>query len=229
MFVPRYGPPKSVAQEGEIMDRRYFLLSGASFAGVAAMFGCRGQQVGEVMHDNKKDLVGSRAAGGEIYKPLIEEALAKLLGRQHAETPVIAGVPAKKRICFVGLENKSSEELGDFKAMIVETIDNKINQSGVFEQISQRYTQAGLTQTRLRPDELFIKENQRKFLAVMESGGNPFDYLLFATVTSGTTVGTGSNSQKEYMLTLELVNMQSGTPDKESATLRKAYHKSHGL
>ncbi len=212
--------------------RRFFGLAGTSLAGFAAstLLGCRGQQVGEVMKDNKKDLVGNTAAGAETYKPLIDEALGKLLARQGTGLqPVSAPVPAPKRICFVGLENKSSEEIGDFKEQIIETIDTRISTSQTFSQVSRKFTEAGLREARLRPDELFLPAKQRQFLAVMESQGAPFDYLLFATVTSGTTRSASDNTQKDYMLTLELVNIQTGTPDKESASIRKGYRKSHGL
>ncbi len=179
------------------------------------------------MTDDKKDLVGNTAAGAETYKPLIDDALGKLLGRQYAGVqPAAVPAPAVKRICFVGVENKSSEELGDFKEQITEIIDTRINTSQVFAQISRKYTEAGLREARMRPDELFLPANQRKFLAIMEAQGQPFDYLLFATVTSGTTRGH-NQTQKDYLLTLELVDIQTGTPDKESASLRKGYYKSH--
>lgn len=209
------------------MDRRRFFGSVGSFVG-AATLGCRGKQVGEVLKDDKKDLVGSHAAGAETYKPLIDEALGKLLARQCATLQPAAAPPAPKRICFVGLENKSSEEIGDFKEQIIEIIDTKINTSQAFQQISRQFTAAGLREARLRPDELFVPAKQRQFLGVMEAQGAPFDYLLFATVTSGTT-RSNDTTQKDYLLTLELVDIQTGTPDKESASIRKGYRKSHGL
>jgi hypothetical protein len=138
--------------------------------------------------------------------------------------PASAPGPAPKRICFVGLENKSSEDLGDFKEQINEIIDTKINMSGAFAQISRRYVAPGLREANLRPDELFLPAKQRKFLEVMEAAGQPFDYLLFATVTSGTTRNNDA-TQKDYMLTLELVNIQTGAPDKESASIRKGYRR----
>ena len=59
----------------------------------------------------------------------------------------------------------------------------------------------------------------------MEKAEQPFDYLLFAKITSGTTNNNG-DYQRDYDLTLELVNVESGDFDKESAQLRKGYHKS---
>lgn len=206
------------------MNRRAFVvtLGGAALGAL----GCRATPKGEVMTGAQKDASGATAAGTEVFKPIIDDALGKLLARQGGTvTPASAGQPAPKRICFVGLENKSSEELGDFKDQIVQVIDTKINQSGVFQQISGRFVKAGLEATRLRPDQLFLPANQRVFIGVMEAQGQPFDYMLFATLTSGTTREANS-TQKNYLLTLELVDIKSGQPDKESAEIRKSYRTS---
>lgn len=211
------------------MNRRGFLgqagmvlLAGAG----GALSGCRGHQHAHVLKDKHTDMVGSHAAGAETFKPLVDEAVGKLLAR-HAHGVMQAGsAPATaKRICFVGVENKSAEELGDFKEQIAEVIDSRIIQSGVFQPISRRYVQVGLREARLRPDELFLPANQRTFQAIMENHGQPFDYLLFASLTSGTTRNNG-DTQRDYLLTLEMVNIHNGAPDKESATLRKSYHSS---
>src|SRR5207248_9787359 len=101
----------------------------------------------------------------------------------------------------------------------------RIVESKVFQPISSRFIEAGLRQTRLRPDELFVPANQRQFLAVMEQQGQPFDFLLFASLTSGTRRSNG-DYQRDYLLKLDLVNIQTGEPDKESATIRKGYHSS---
>jgi len=94
------------------MDRRRFFGSVGSFVGAATLLGCRGKQVGEVLKDDKKDLVGSHAAGAETYKPLIDESLGKLLDRQcatlqpaaaptEASAPAIGVVPTTQS-CEVG-------------------------------------------------------------------------------------------------------------------------------
>ena len=212
------------------MDRRRFLVLGSGFGlALASGLGCRDTQVGRVMTDDKKDLSGSHAAGAETYKPLIDGALGKLLARQTSVVQTSAGpAPGVKRICFVGVENASSEELGDFKDQIVEIIDTKLTNCGGFAPISRRFVDAGLRETRLRADELFLPANQTKFIAVMQTQGQPFDYLLFAKLTSGTTRDNGS-SQKDYMLTLDLVDIKTGTADKESASIRKGYSKGFGL
>ena len=205
------------------LQRAGLVLGGVIFASA----GCRNYQHAHVLKGNDKDLVGSHQAGSETYKPLIDEAVAKLLGRNCGPADVQqagATFGEKKRICFVGVENCTAEEIGDFKEQIYEMIDSEINESQLYHEISRRYVDSGLKQLRIRPDELFVKENQRNFQAVMEEMGQPFDFLLYAKLTSGTTRQNG-DYQRDYLLTLELVNIHNGDFDKESARLRKGYHK----
>jgi hypothetical protein len=49
------------------------------------------------------------------------------------------------------------------------------------------------------------------------------DYLLYATITSGTT-SNNKDYQRDYRLTLELTNIHTGDYEKECATIRKGYH-----
>ncbi|ADG67498.1 hypothetical protein Plim_1667 [Planctopirus limnophila DSM 3776] len=213
------------------MRRRTFLHTGwvamTSFA--AAQLGCRNKQVAHILSEDDKDMVGSHTAGAETWEPLIQTSVGQLLGRQEIVLPTSGGdmaFPLRKKICFAGVENKSSEEIGDFKAQIYQKIDSCINSSESFEVINQRYVEAGLRQCGLRPDDLFVPNSRRMFVATMEKLEQPFDYLLFATITSGTTRSNEKNYQRDYLLTLELVNLDNGTADKESAEIRKGYHKS---
>jgi hypothetical protein len=70
-----------------------------------------------------------------------------------------------------------------------------------------------------------IPDNMRLFTAVLERQGAPIDYLLYAKLTSGTTQ-RNTSKQRDYLLTLELTNVHSGVYSKESAEIRKGYHKS---
>jgi hypothetical protein len=174
-------------------------------------------------------MVGSHAAGAETFNPLVDEAVAKLLSRQETvfQTASAGELPppvGQKTICFVGVENKSAEELGDFREQLYEQIDAQILASQKYHPISRRYVDAALRQSRLRPDSLVIPENLRMFVAVLEQQGQPFDYLLYATITSGTT-HDNADYQRDYQLTLEMLNIHTGHYDKESAKIRKGYHK----
>lgn len=210
------------------MDRRQFLgdvVTGMVGMGLLAQLGCRGRQTAQVLLPGEKSMVGSHTAGAETYKPLVEEAVGRLLGRHS--TPVeqasFTGPPGPMRICFVGVENKSIEEMGDFKEQIYQLIDTRISQAGVYQPISRRFVDAGLQETRLRPDQLMVPQNMRVFVEAMEQMGQPFDYLLYATLTSGTT-RSNKDYQRDYLLTLEMLDVRTGTYDKESAQLSKGYN-----
>jgi hypothetical protein len=208
------------------MNRRSFLSAGAATL-TGCWIGCRGNQFAEVKHPGDPAMVGSHQAGGETWKPLMDEAVAKLLGRHAmARQPLPNGqVPPPLRICFVGVENKSSEEIGDFKDQIYEQIDSRILESQVFQPVSKRFVEAGLLQSRLRPDMLMVPNYMRTFTAVMEQQGQPFDYLLYATITSGTT-RENKDYQRDYLLTMELIDVHTGQYDKQSASLSKGYYHS---
>lgn len=205
-------------------SRRRFLA--VSLAGLLA--GCRSTQTAEVRDPAKGDMVGSHTAGAETFKPLVEQAVGELLSR-HAQPAVGPNgqllPPPQKRICFVAVENKSIEEIGDFKDQLYQIIDLHIVQSQVFQPVNKRYVDAGLVQTRLRPDALLIPQNMRAFAAALEQQGQPFDYVLYATLTSGTT-RENKEYQRDYLLTLEMVNVHDGSYDKQAATISKGYYHS---
>lgn len=210
------------------MDRRRFLgqaVTGLLGLGFLTQSGCRSRQTAQVLKPGERDMVGSHAAGAETYKPLIDEAVAKLLGRhsQPVHQASFEGPPGPMRICFVGVENKSVEELGDFKEQIYEMIDSRLLQGGIYHAVSRRYVEAGLRDTRLRPDDLMVPQNMRVFATAMEQMGQPFDYLLFAKLTSGTT-RSNKDYQRDYTLTLEMLDVRTGQYDKESAELSKGYN-----
>ena len=213
------------------MDRRAFFgqMTLFSWGCMTWAGGCRGHQYAHILNPHDRDMVGSHTAGAETWEPLIQESTAKLLGRQHLEgvQPVAGsghGFP-RKRICFGGVDNRSAEELGDFRDQIYQKVDNCLNESQEFEVINRRYVEAGLRQCGLRPEDLFVPAKRRQFLLVMEQQQQPVDYLLFATITSGTTQNNGKNYQRDYLFTLELVDMETGHADKEATELRKGYHK----
>jgi hypothetical protein len=209
------------------MHRRSFIGTGMVALAGCWLIGCRGNQYAKILHPGEKEMVGSHQAGGETYKPLIDEAVAKLLGRNAAQRQVgPQGLPPPPlRICFVAVENKSAEEISDFKDQIYEQIDSRIVQSQVFQPVSKRFVDAGLLQTRLRPELLMVPENMRIFAATMEQMEQPFDYLLYATITSGST-RENKDYQRDYVLTMDLVNIHNGQYDKQAATLSKGYYHS---
>lgn len=204
----------------------------AALCGLCAIIcltGCRGKQHAHVLSNNDKDMVGSHEAGAETWKPLIDESVARLLGRACTDVQTVsytddAGTPVRT-VCFVGVENRSSEPVGDFREQIYEHIDGLVGQADHFRMISRRYVEAAMAECRCRPDVLVLPEKQRQLQAALERVDQPFDFLLFAKITSGTT-RSNKDYQRDYLLTLELLDIHSGEALKESAMLRKGYHKS---
>ena len=209
------------------MHRRDW-LSSVSMVTLAGLTGCRGYQYGHVVKPEAANMVGSHEAGAEVFDPLVDEAVAKLLARQQITTDDCPlgpdGRPMKMLICFVGIENKSAEDIGDFKDKLYNQIDSQILESNSFQSISTRMVNAALHETRMRPDALMLPDNMRLFTAVLQRSGAPVDYLLYATLTSGTTK-RNSSTQRDYELTLELTNVHTGQYDKLSSEVRKGYHK----
>lgn len=199
------------------------------FLVVAVLAGCK-NQTGTVMKKGDPGLSGSHKAGQEVYKPLVEESVMRLLAQDLQRSAGAAAMPGQapmKRVCFVGVENKSAEEMGDFREQMYEMIDRAVSSQGQYITVGQRFVEPAMRKERLRMDDLFIPANQRSFQAVMEQQNMPFDYLLFAKLTSGTTVDN-KDSQRDYMLTLELIHLQTGDSLKEGCDLSKAYNRSMG-
>jgi hypothetical protein len=208
--------------------RRRDWLSGLSLVTIAGLAGCRGYQYGHLLKPDAANMVGSHEAGAEVFDPLVEEAVAKLLSRQNIvseDCPIGPnGHPMKKAVCFIGIENKSAEDIGDFKDKLYNQIDSQILDSSCFKSMSKRMVDAALHETRMRPDALMLPDNMRLFTAVLQRNEAPVDYLLYATLTSGTTK-RNSSTQRDYELTLELTNVHTGESDKLSSEVRKGYHK----
>ena len=222
------------------------------FFAIAVFGGCASQQYAHILRSDDKDMVGSHAAGAATWNPLVDESVAKILARcppaaQQVNFEMAGhilpgnGIPGSisndtqtigsalatgpASVCFIGVENKSAEEIGDFKDQLYEQIDSQINSAETFRGISRRMIDAALIETRMRPDSLMLPQNRQVFASALGKQGSPVDYLLFATITSGTT-DRNKSSQRDYTLTLEMVNIHSGDFLKESAKLRKGYSKS---
>ncbi|MGV3483102.1 MAG: penicillin-binding protein activator LpoB [Planctomycetaceae bacterium] len=198
--------------------------------------GCAGRRYAHIVKEDAVDMVGSHDAGAGVWNPLVDEAVVKILSRcppqvqqvgfdsqSPIDPPTGQPVAGTSTICFIGVENKSAEELVDFKDQIFERIDSQINSAPHFRSVSRRMVDAALIETRLRPDSLFLPDNRAIFAAALGRQGAPVDMLMYATITSGTT-DRNSSTQRDYLLTLEMVDLNSGEYVKESAKIRKGYH-----
>ena len=214
----------------------------------AVATGCAGRQYSHLLASDDTDMVGSHAAGAATWNPLVDQSVAQLLSRcapvshqdsqaaamqagqvsgfelasHQAASSNLTGGPTT--VCFVGIENKSAEELFDFKDQLYERIDSQVNSAEMYRGVSRRVMEAALHETGLRPDSLYLPANRQAFAAALGRLGSPIDYLLYARITSGTT-DRNASTQRDYLLTLEMVNAATGDYVKESAKIRKGYHK----
>jgi hypothetical protein len=227
------GRPRTMFAEWSLPEMNVIRLTvGLFLVGLTiSSSGCRGRQHAHVLTGDEKDMVGSHTAGAETWKPLIEESVCKLLARSCSTVQLASHSSmdsqgnAVRTVCFVGVENSSSEPIGDFKEQIYEHIDGIISQDPQFKMISRRFVEAAMGELRCTPESLVLPAKQRELQAALERAEQPFDYLLFARITSGTTNSNG-DYQRDYKLTLELLDIHSGESLKEFADLRKGYHKS---
>ena len=173
-----------------------------------------------IMTEDEGDLVGDSAAGSAAYSRLISESVDKLLVGHSAA----AGGLEPLKVAVLDVENRGIEELLDWQEQIYDLIATAVNQSGRYRTISQRFVHAALRENRLRPDELFLPAKRRLFMQTLETNANPVDVLLFPTLTTGTTRASGQK-QRDYSLTLELVDVERGYDERVSTKLRKAYNR----
>jgi hypothetical protein len=171
------------------------------------------------MSDTEDDLVGAQAAGAATFDRLIDRALTQLLTRHHGEIRT-----ANVKVAFVDLENRSVEDLGDWEAQVEQVIETVVENSDRYRLISRRFVEAALRELRFRPDEIFIPAKRRQFAQILERDNNPVDFLLYAILTSGSTRGV-ELKQRDYILTMELINVETGDQDKESTRIRKEYQR----
>ena len=216
------------------LNRRCFLLRSVVLCGsglILGSSGCRNTQKGRVMSNTESSKVGSHQAGAEVFRPIVCQTTDKLLAKAYSQPMPVSmafsndSLPVR-RVCFIEFENKTNEEIGDFKEQLEEIIDTRISESTAFTTVSPRAVKGVLRSTGLRPDDLFLPSNMAKFSAAMQREEAPFEYVMFAKLTSGTTTDN-LDKQKDYMLTLEMVSVSE--PDdrlKESASISKEYMRS---
>jgi len=186
---------------------------------LSVAFACAGKPKGRVKSGDEGDLVGSKTAGATTYNALIEEATEKLLTAEAARFPE----GDVRKIAFVGVENRGSEELGDIRESTNQIIETVIFQAKRYDLIAQRYVTHGLQVCAMRAEDLFLRDGREQFVSVLREQGQDPDYLLWAVYSTLSTTGE-KERQRDYLLTMELIDARSGRlMQKETARVRKAY------
>jgi hypothetical protein len=193
--------------------------------------GCYGTKA-RVMHRGEESMVGSNKAGSEVYNPIVHATVDKLINRVASANvqpanyvSSLAPVPQKLNVYFAGVENRSMEELGDFKDHLRISINERITRSDQISIVSEHGVDAVLRTLNLRASDLFAEHNMQNFISAMGKKGTMIDYVLFAEVTSGTTEAN-RDMQREYKLTLRLVDTRTWLEIMESSQIRKEYNNS---
>ncbi len=189
-------------------------------ASAFAVSGCTGPSA-RMKGEEEDTLVDVRRGGTETWKELVRRSVGELFESNRER---FADAAEKPSVAFIGLENKGSEELGEFKAAAGAEISTAIVNSGIYVPVSVRLVEAAQRECNIRlADDLLVARNREAFMACLNRDGVTPKYLLFATATTMTSRG---NYEKErtYQLTLELMNSSSGvTATQKLVEVRKAY------
>jgi hypothetical protein len=201
-------------------------LSKAVIAGLALAAlglggsGCAGPSA-RMKGEDEGTLVDVRKGGTETYKKLIHDTVVALLEEHRA---VLQGAAEKPLVAFVGVENKSSEELGEFRTAMNNEITTALVNSRYYAIVSMRAVDAAKRESNIRNiDDLTTRASREAFMAVLNRDGAPPQYLLVGSVTTMTSRG---NKEKErvYQLTLEMMDSSNGIiQTMKQEEVRKAY------
>lgn len=182
--------------------------------------GCGGEPRGRIMGEGEDNLVDARRLGAAGYDIVVDKALNELFMKWSANQ---AGAIQKLKVVYMGLDNRTNEELGSWRDQINAIISNQINAAGSFIDIDyDLFVKPALREAGVGPKDLVIPKNFRAFAQVLERRDRPLDFLLFAQLTQGNT-RAGPLRQSDYLLTLTLLNPETGVPIKAAGDLRKEY------
>ena len=191
-------------------------LAAASLAASA----CTGPSA-RMKDEDEGTLVDVRRGGTETWKELIRRSVDELLAANRER---FADASEKPAIAFIGVQNKGSEELGEFKAAVSTEITTALVNSGIYRNVSVRLVQAAQRETGIRQaDDLVVARHREAFMACLNRDGITPKFFVFGTVTTMTSRGN-SEMERTYQLTLEMMNSSSGeTVTQKTVEVRKAY------
>ena len=201
-------------------------LSKAVIAGLALAAlglggsGCAGPSA-RMKGEDEGTLVDVKKGGAETYQKLIHDTVVALLEEHRVK---LQGAAEKPLVAFVGVENKSSEELGEFRTAMNDEITTALVNSQYYSIVSMRAVEAAKRESNIRNiEDLATRSNREAFMAVLNRDGAPPQYLLAGSVTTMTSRGTGEK-ERIYNLTLEMWDSSSGiVQTMKQEKVRKAY------
>ncbi len=136
--------------------------------------------------------------------------------------PPAAGV--QTHFCFVGVENQSNDELGDFREELHAHITDAINRSASRTSISRRFVEVALAETKLRPDALLVPDKMQLFCSALQREGHSADYMLLAKIKPSQQLIQLQNTdsrQTDYTLELTLLDVLAQAMNKQEILISK--------
>jgi len=199
-------------------------MNGLSWTAVAALAlaaaGCVGPSA-RVKGDEEGTLVDVKRGGTETYKALIRKGVEDLLEEHRI---LLSGAAEKPLVAFVGVENRSSEELGEFRAAMNNEVTTSLVNSRYYTMLSMRAVDAAKRESGIRSiDDLATARSREGFMSVLNRDGKPPQYLLAGEVTTMTSRGS-YEKERTYQLTLQMWDSSSGVIQTQKLVeVRKAY------
>jgi hypothetical protein len=181
--------------------------------------GCVGDSA-RILGEDEPDLVDVHGAGAATYEILVTESVAKLLDPHRSRFATDPTVPT---VAFVDLENRSAEELGEWREQLLDRIRSAVSRHGSFRLVSDRLVTAVMREMGNPPvDQLLLPAGRRRFAEILERQDEPVQFLLYGSLTRGGTQGDYQR-QANYLLTLELIDVKTGLATSDETMVRKAF------
>lgn len=192
----------------------------ALFLGGLSLVSCASEEAW-LKSESDRDVIDSKRGGIQTYDTAVADAVGQLLEEHSGRIQA-----SELWVAFVGIENKSSEELGEFREAVYENIDTALVNSENYRNVSRRYIETALREIgNPRIEDMFLPRVRASFVEAMGELGAVPDFLMFAKVTTKTSQDK-KLKERVYQLTLEMVDAQSGeTVAKKTGDASKQYRK----
>jgi hypothetical protein len=184
--------------------------------------GCAGPSA-RVKSGDEGDLVDVRRGCTETYKELIRKGVLEILTAHRSK---LGGAAEKPVVAFVGVDNKSSEELGEFRAAMDNEIETALVESDLYSMVSMEAVKAAKSEANIgNISQLTVGRTREAFMAVLNKDGHPPQYILFGQVTTMTSSGNEAR-ERTYQLKLQMMDSSSGIiQSQKMVEMRKEYTK----
>ena len=192
----------------------------AALLAAAMAAGCTGPSA-RMKTDDEGTLVDVSKGGTETYKALISKGVTQVL-EEHRLT--LAGGAERPLIAFLGIRNKSSEELGEFKDAMTNEIETALVGTRYYQVISMEAVYAAQREANIRDiADLTTNRGREAFLAVLNKDGRAPQFLFYGESTTMSSQGIGER-ERTYQLKLQMLDSSNGiVQTQKMVEVRKAY------